>query len=92
MQVIPVQLQIGQRIDVELDREEVVMDRKSVLAIWYHMGKTIYIELNTNKSMLKEIRKSFSERNYKTQLLSITRISRKRYSVEPTMVVVNKTA
>lgn len=86
------QLQIGQRIDVELERDEVILDRKSVLAIWYHMGRTIYIELNTNKSMLKEIRKSFFDRNYKSQLLSITRISRKKYSVEPTMVVVNKTA
>lgn len=90
--VVNLQVQIGQRMDLEIDRDEIMDDeRKSVIATWYHLGNVIYIELTVNKNMLKEIRKLFSDKPSKSQIFSITRLTKMKYLVEPTMVLLKKT-
>ncbi len=84
-------IEIGQRVDIEVDREDVErVSKGSIIATWYNMGIPIYIELFVNKSLISEIRKMFENNNRKTALISITRISKSKYVVEPTVVVLNK--
>ncbi len=84
-------IEIGQRVDIEVDREDVErVSKGSIIATWYNMGIPIYIELFVNKSLISEIRKMFENNNRKAALISITRISKSRYVVEPTVVVLNK--
>jgi len=84
-------IEIGQRIDVEVEREDVErVSKGSIIAIWYNRGVPIYVELFVNKSLVYEIRKMFANNNRKSALISITRISKSKYIVEPTVVVLNK--
>ncbi len=79
-------------MDLEIDRDEVMeTDRKSVIATWYHLGNVIYIELAVTKSMMREIRKLYLDRSCKSQIFSITRLTKMKYLVEPTMVLLKKT-
>lgn len=78
-------------MDLEIDRDEIFGDeRKSVIATWYHLGNVIYIELQMTKSMLRAIRKMFDEKTGKSQIFSLTRVSKMKYIAEPTMVVLKK--
>ncbi|AKA49641.1 hypothetical protein IX51_11605 [uncultured archaeon] len=84
-------IDVGQRFDFEVDREDIEeIEEGSIIATWYHMGSPIYVELMVNKSLVKEIRKIFKDNLRKTALVSITRVSKSRYVVEPTVVLVNK--
>ncbi|BAB60258.1 TVG1148602 [Thermoplasma volcanium GSS1] len=84
-------IEIGQRIDVEVDREDVErVSRGSIIAVWYNRGVPIYVELFVNKTLISEIRKMFNNNNRKSALVSITRISKSKYVVEPTVVVLNR--
>ncbi len=84
-------IEVGQRFDFEVDREDIEeIEEGSIIATWYHMGSPIYVELMVNKSLVKEIRKIFKNNLRKTALVSITRVSKSRYVVEPTVVLVNK--
>lgn len=84
-------IEVGQRFDFEVDREDVEeTEEGSIIATWYHMGSPIYVELIVNKSLIREIRKIFKDNVRKTALVSITRVSKSRYVVEPTVVLVNK--
>ncbi|MGC8608886.1 MAG: hypothetical protein ACP5UV_03335 [Thermoplasmata archaeon] len=84
-------IEIGQRVDIEVDREDIEkVSKGSIIATWYNMGVPIYVELFVNKSLISEIRKMFENNNRKTALISITRISKSKYAVEPTVVVLNK--
>ncbi len=82
---------MGQRFDFEVDREDVEeTEEGSIIATWYHMGSPIYVELMVNKSLVREIRKIFKDNAKKTALVSISRVSKSRYVVEPTVVLVNR--
>lgn len=84
-------IEIGQRFDFEVDREDVEeVNEGSIIATWYHMGNPIYVELVVNKSMTREIRKLFRNNSRKSALVSITRASKSKYVVEPTVVLLNK--
>ncbi len=84
-------IEVGQRFDFEVDREDVeLVDEGSIIATWYHMGNPIYVELNVNKSLISEIRKVFSDNKKKNVLVSIFRISQKKYVITPTVVLVNR--
>ncbi len=84
-------LSVGQRIDVEIDREdlELAPAYNYVIATWYHKGNPIYVELETNKTMVREIWKVFDGNDRRSALFSIFRPSEKKYVVEPTMVILN---
>ncbi|MFG1520198.1 MAG: hypothetical protein AAE977_07000 [Thermoplasmataceae archaeon] len=82
---------IGQRFDLEIDREDLdYVEGGTIIATWYHMGNPIYIELSVNKSMMREITRFFERTGKKTALFSITRVSKAKYVVEPTLVLLNK--
>ena len=84
-------IEVGQRFDFEVDREDVeLVDEGSIIATWYQMGNPIYVELNVNKSLISEIRKVFSDNKKKNVLVSIFRISQKKYVITPTVVLVNR--
>ncbi len=84
-------IEIGQRFDFEIDREDVEnVDSGSIIATWFHMGNQIYVELVVSKTLVKEIRTFFDTTRNKTALISIARISKSKYIVSPTIVLVNK--
>lgn len=84
-------IEIGQRFDFEIDREDVEnVESGSIIATWFHMGNQIYVELMVSKSLVKEIRNFFKTNRNKTALISIARISKSKYIVSPTIVLVNK--
>ncbi|MCL4314615.1 MAG: hypothetical protein M1454_02670 [Candidatus Thermoplasmatota archaeon] len=84
-------LAVGQKIDIEVDREDLELAPvyRNIIATWYNNGNPIYIELEANKSMIKEIWKLFEGNEKRTELFSIYRASQKKYMVEPTMVLLN---
>ncbi len=78
-------------MDLEIDRDEIIgVERKSVIATWYHLGNVIYIELQMTRNMLREIRKMYEDRACKSQIFSLTRVSKMKYVAEPTMVLLKK--
>ncbi len=84
-------IEVGQRFDFEVDREDVEnTESGSIIATWYHMGNPIYVELSVNKTMIHEIRSIFRNNRNKTALISIARISKSKYVVTPTVVLLNK--
>lgn len=84
-------IEIGQRFDFEIDREDVEsVESGSIIATWYHMGNQIYVELMVSKTLVREIRNFFTTNRNKTALVSIARISKSRYIVSPTIVLINK--
>lgn len=84
-------IEIGQRFDFEIDREDVEnVDSGSIIATWFHMGNQIYVELVVSKTLVREIRNFFDTTRNKTALISIARISKSKYIVSPTIVLVNK--
>jgi hypothetical protein len=84
-------IEVGQRFDFEVDREDIEgADGDSIIATWYHMGNPIYVELKVNKSLLKEIDKFFTNNVKRTALISISRISKSKYAVTPTIVLLNR--
>lgn len=91
LKVTKLKIEIGQRFDFEVDREDIeTVEEGSIIATWYHMGNPIYVELVVNRSMIKEIRKVFASNKKKTALISIARVSKSKYTVEPTVVLLNK--
>ncbi|HLH85848.1 MAG TPA: hypothetical protein VKU79_03160 [Thermoplasmataceae archaeon] len=84
-------IEIGQRFDFEVDREDIEsVESGSIIATWYHMGNPIYVELSVNRSLSREIRKVFRNNHNKTALISIARVSKSRYVVSPTVVLLNR--
>ncbi|MCL4480642.1 MAG: hypothetical protein M1113_04050 [Candidatus Thermoplasmatota archaeon] len=84
-------IEVGQRFDFEIDREDVVgTDKGPIIATWYHLGNSIYVELALTKSLADEIRSYFISNSSKTALLSITRVSKTKYIVSPTVVLLNR--
>lgn len=84
-------IEVGQRFDFEVDREDVeLVDEGSIIATWYHMGNPIYVELSVNKSLISEIRNVFRDNKRKNVLISIFRVSQKKYVITPTVVLVNR--
>lgn len=84
-------IEIGQRFDFEIDREDVEdVESGSIIATWFHMGNQIYVELVVSKSLVREIRNFFDTTRNKTALISIARISKSKYIVSPTIVLVNR--
>ena len=84
-------LDIGQRLDVEIDLEDLFdqVDGK-IIATWFHKGNPIYVELEVSTTLVKHILKYFETTKRRTALLSITRISQRKYEVHPTVVVISK--
>lgn len=84
-------IEIGQRFDFEIDREDVEnVDSGSIIATWFHMGNQIYVELVVSKTLVREIKNFFDTTRNKTALISIARISKSKYIVSPTIVLVNR--
>lgn len=74
-----------------MDREDIEsVESGSIIATWYHMGNPIYVELSVNRSLSREIRKVFRNNHNKTALISIARVSKSRYVVSPTVVLLNR--
>ncbi len=84
-------LEIGQKIDVEVDLEDLFdqVDKK-IIATWFHKGNPIYVELEVTTTLVNQILKFFENTKKRTALLSITRLSQRKYEVQPTLVVVSK--
>lgn len=80
---------MGQKIDVEIDLEDLFdpVDNK-IVATWFHRGNPIYVELEINQTLVKEILKQFENSRKRTVLLSISRVSQRKYTVQPTVVVI----
>lgn len=84
-------IEIGQRFDFEIDRDDIEgVENGSIIATWYHMGNQIYVELVVNKTLVGEIRTFFKSNKNETALISIARISKSKYIVSPTVVLVNR--
>lgn len=84
-------IEIGQRFDFEIDREDVEnVESGSIIATWFHMGNQIYVELMVSKTLVKEIKEFFKTNRNRSALVSIARISKSKYIVSPTVVLVNK--
>ena len=84
-------IEIGQRFDFEIDREDVEnVESGSIIATWFHMGNQIYVELMVSKTLVKEIKGFFKANRNRSALISIARISKSKYIVSPTVVLVNK--
>ncbi|MEM0155066.1 MAG: hypothetical protein QW597_00450 [Thermoplasmataceae archaeon] len=83
-------IEIGQRLEFEVDREDILeADSRSIIATWYHLGTPIFVELTVSKTLLAELRKLFKGNERKSALVSIARVSKTKYNIEPTMVLVN---
>ena len=83
-------IEVGQRFDFEIDREDIDdEDCNTIIATWYHDGNPIFVELYPTKSLLSELRKFFNTASERTALVSITRVSKTKYIVKPTVVVLN---
>ena len=82
-------IEVGQKIDVEIDLEDLFdpVDNK-IVATWFHKGSPIYVELEINQTLVKEIMRHFENTKRRSVLLSISRISQRKYLVQPTVVVV----
>ncbi|MCL4420829.1 MAG: hypothetical protein M1477_03975 [Candidatus Thermoplasmatota archaeon] len=86
-------IEVGQKFDFEIDREDVEdEDCDTIIATWYHDGNPIFVELYPTKSLLSELRKFFNTTSERTALISITRVSKLKYIVKPTVVVLNHRA
>jgi hypothetical protein len=86
-----VKIEIGEKYDFEIERSDIENVREgSIIATYYNMGNPIYVELILNKSLANEIRKFFMHSNKKSALISITRISKLKYRITPTIVILNK--
>ncbi len=86
-------IEVGQRFDFEVDREDVMsVDKGSIIATWYHLGNPIYVELSMTKSLAEEMRAHFYNTRSRTALLSVARISKTKYVVSPTVVLINRKA
>ncbi len=84
-------IEIGEKYDFEIDRSDIEnVNEGSIIATYYNMGNPIYVELVINKSLGDEIRKFFINSNKKSALISITRISKLKYKITPTIVILNK--
>ncbi|GGM73960.1 hypothetical protein GCM10007108_09910 [Thermogymnomonas acidicola] len=84
-------IEVGQRFDLEIDREDVEGENPGpIIATWYHMGTPIYVELSVNKSLLRALRDFFRKYGRKSAIVSIARVSRYRYEVTPTVVLLNR--
>jgi hypothetical protein len=84
-------LEVGQRIDIEVDLEDLFdqVDNK-IIATWFHKGNPIYIELEVSAALVKQILKYFENTKKRSALLSVTRVSQRKFEVQPAMVVVSK--
>ena len=83
-------IEVGQKFDFEIDREDIDgKDCNAIIATWYHDGNPIFVELYPTKSLLSELRKFFNTASERTALISITRISKSKYIVKSTVVVLN---
>ena len=83
-------IEIGQRLEFEVDREDILeTGSKSIIATWYHLGTPIFVELTVSKTLIAELRKLFRGNERKSALVSISRVSKTKYTIEPTMVLVN---
>ncbi len=80
---------MGQKIDVEIDLEDLFdpVDNK-IVATWFHRGNPIYVELEINQTLVKQILRQFESSRKRTALLSIKRVSPRKYVVQPTVVVI----
>ena len=62
----------------------------SVIATYYSLGNPIYVELIINRSLSKEINKFFANTDKKSAIISIERISKSKYRITPTIVILNR--
>ncbi len=84
-------IEIGEKYDFEIERSDIEnISEGSIIATYYNMGNPIYVELVINKSLGDEIRKFFINSNKKSALISITRTSKLKYKITPTIVILNK--
>ncbi len=84
-------IEIGEKYDFEIERSDIEdVEEGSIIATYYSMGNPVYVELLINKSLSREIRKFFINTDKKSALISIYRMSKSKYKITPTIVILNK--
>ena len=84
-------IEVGEKYDFEIERSDIEnVEDGSIIATYYSMGNPVYVELLINKSLSREIRKFFINTDKKSALISIYRISKSKYKITPTIVILNK--
>ncbi len=84
-------IEIGEKYDFEIERADIEsIEEGSIIATYYNMGNPVYVELLINKSMSREIKKFFINTEKKSALISIYRVSKSKYKITPTIVILNK--
>lgn len=87
------EISIGQKIDIEVDNEDLMGGyQKTVIVTWYQKGFPIYVELSMNKSLFSALKKHASESKSHNSIISIYRMGRTKYVVEPAIIIVNREA
>ena len=84
-------IEVGEKYDFEIERSDIEdVEEGSIIATYYSMGNPVYVELLINKSLSREIRKFFINTDKKSALISIYRMSKSKYKITPTIVILNK--
>jgi hypothetical protein len=84
-------IEVGEKYDFEIERSDIEnVVEGSVIATYYRLGNPICVELIINKSLSREINKFFENTDKKSALISIERLSKAKYRITPTIVILNK--
>ena len=84
-------IEIGEKYDFEMERSDIENVKEgSVIATYYSLGNPIYVELVINRSLSKEINKFFANSDKKSAIISIERVSKSKYRIIPTIVILNR--
>ena len=84
-------IEIGEKYDFEIERSDIENVKEgSVIATYYSLGNPIYVELVINRSLSKEINKFFANSDKKSAIISIERVSKSKYRIIPTIVILNR--
>jgi hypothetical protein len=84
-------IEVGEKYDFEIERSDIEnVVEGSVIATYYRLGNPICVELIINKSLSREINKFFENTDKKSALISIERVSKAKYRITPTIVILNK--
>ncbi|MEM0139231.1 MAG: hypothetical protein QXZ44_01260 [Ferroplasma sp.] len=84
-------IEIGEKYDFEIEKSDIEnLARGSIIATYYNLGNPVYVELIINKSLSREINKFFANNNRKSGIISIERLSKSKYRISPTIVILNR--
>lgn len=84
-------IEIGEKYDFEIEKSDIEnVEEGSVIATYYNLGNPIYVELVINRSLSKEINRFFANSDKKSAIISIERLSKSKYRITPTIVILNR--